>query len=93
MIGEAGMVSQRVFSTEEAREVGDRLGADWTRVNPEQFRLGLEMELEHGVRNVVTNLTNSDLRLTGRIALAHLMKFPDYYAQPAPVPDEARAAP
>lgn len=86
------MVSQRVFSAEEAREVGDRLGADWTQVNPEQFRIGMEVELEHGVRNVVTNLTSSDLRLTGRIALAHLMKFPDYYDQPAPEQDEAYSA-
>ena len=86
------MVSQRLFSTAEARNVGNQLGVDWTRVNVEQFRMGMELELEHGVRNVVTNVTNDDLRLTGKIALAHLMEFPDYYTRLPPTEAEAQAA-
>jgi len=86
------MVSQRTVSAGEARAVGDMLGADWTSVDLEQFRMGMEVELEHGVRNVVTTVTKSDLRLTGRIALAHLVKFPDYYAGIA-LTDESPPAP
>jgi len=86
------MVSQRIFSSAESRDIGDRLGADWTKVNPEQFRKGMEVELEHGVRNVVTNVTSDDLLLTGKIALAHLLEFPDYYTRLERMESEARAA-
>ena len=75
------MVSQRMFTAEEARRVGERIGINWSEVDLEQFRMGLEVELEHGVRNVVTNVTNDDLVLTGKIALAHLLELPDYYTR------------
>ncbi|HOX19864.1 MAG TPA: hypothetical protein PLI70_02950 [Gemmatimonadales bacterium] len=84
------MVSQRVFTAEEARQVGDRLGINWSEVDLEQFRMGLEVELEHGVRNVVTNVTNDDLVLTGKIALAHLLELPDYYTRLMRMEEEAR---
>jgi hypothetical protein len=87
------MVSQRTFSAEEARRVGDRLGVSWTQVDLEQFRMGMEVELEHGVRNVVTNVTNDDLVLTGKIALAHLLEFRDYYTRLARMEEEARVLP
>ncbi len=86
------MVSQRTFSTEDARRVGDRLGINWTQVDIEQFRMGMEVELEHGVRNVVTNVTNDDLVLTGKIALAHLNEFRDYYTRLQKMEDEAKAS-
>lgn len=86
------MVSQRTFSTEDARRVGDRLGINWTKVDIEQFRMGMEVELEHGVRNVVTNVTNDDLVLTGKIALAHLNEFRDYYTRLQKMEDEAKAS-
>jgi hypothetical protein len=84
------MVSQRTFTADEARQVGDQLGIEWTGVDLEQFRMGLEVELEHGVRNVVTNVTNDDLVLTGKIALAHLMELPDYYTRLMRMEEEAR---
>jgi hypothetical protein len=84
------MVSKRTFTVDEARQVGDRLGIEWTDVDLEQFRMGLEVELEHGVRNVVTNVTNDDLVLTGKIALAHLMELPDYYTRLMRMEEEAR---
>ena len=84
------MVSQRMFTAEEARRVGDRIGINWSEVDLEQFRMGLEVELEHGVRNVVTNVTNDDLVLTGKIALAHLMELPDYYTRLMRMEEEAR---
>jgi Protein of unknown function (DUF5661) len=84
------MVSQRMFTAEEARRVGDRIGINWSKVDVEQFRMGLEVELEHGVRNVVTNVTNDDLMFTGKIALAHLMELPDYYTRLMRMEEEAR---
>lgn len=83
------MVSQRIFSAEEARRVGDEIGINWAEVDPEEFRMGLEVELEHGVRNVVTNVTGDDLRLTGKIALAHLLELRDYYTRLQRMEEEA----
>jgi len=54
------------------------LGIDWVKVDPEQLRRGLEVELEHGARDPETNVSNDDLALTGKIAWAHLKEFPDY---------------
>ena len=84
------MVSQRMFTAEEARRVGDLIRINWSEVDLEQFRMGLEVELEHGVRNVVTNVTNDDLLLTGKIALAHLLELPDYYTRLMRMEEEAR---
>jgi hypothetical protein len=61
--------------------VGTALGVNWQTVDPGQFRRGLEVELEHGTRDPETNVTNDDLALTGKIALAHLREFPDYYTR------------
>ena len=75
------MANKRRISEEEAKQVGTTLRIDWTKVDLEQFRRGLEVELEHGVRDPETNVTNNDLTLTGKIAWAHLKEFPDYYTR------------
>ena len=75
------MVDKRRITLAEAQQVGVVLGIDWAKVDPEQFRRGLEVELEHGARDPETNVTNDDLTLTGKIAWAHLKEFPDYYAR------------
>ena len=75
------MANSRTISAEKAREVGTTLGIDWQKVDLEEFRRGLEVELEHGARDPETNVTNDDLSLTGKIAWAHLKEFPDYYAR------------
>ena len=72
---------QQPISTDIATQVGAKLGLDWTKVDREQFRRGLEVELEHGARDAETNVTNNDMVLTGKIAWAHLKEFPDYYAR------------
>jgi hypothetical protein len=71
------------ISTEAARGIGERIGIDWARTpfDVEQFRMGLEVELEHGRRDPATNVTNDDEITTGKIALAHLKEFPDYYTR------------
>ena len=83
------MSKPKQFSSDEARRIGDSLGIDWTHVDLEQFRLGLIVELEHGTRDPETNVTNDDLGLTGKIALAHLKEFPDYYTRLAILEAEA----
>ena len=75
------MSRKRRISPDEAHQVGAALGVDWTKVDPEQFRRGIEVELEHGARDPETNVTNDDLLLTGKIAWAHLKEFPDYYTR------------
>jgi len=75
------MPPRREFSIEEAKALGDQLGVDWSVTDPEQFRIGLSIELEHGGVDPHTNVTNDNLILTGKIALAHLNEFPDYYTR------------
>ncbi len=66
-------------STQEARRIGDEIGVDWNRVDLEQFRAGLDVEFEHGSHDPQTDVTGDDPILTGKIALAHIKEFPDYY--------------
>lgn len=75
------MNPKRKFTLEEAREIGDQLGVDQGDFDFEEFRRGPEVELEHGLRDPKTNVTNDDLPLTGKIAWAHLKEFPDYYTR------------
>jgi uncharacterized protein DUF5661 len=76
---EAHMNSKRKISFEEARSVGAQFGLDWTHIGLEQFRRGLEVELEHSAHDPETNVTSDDLLLTGKIVWAHLEKIRDYY--------------
>jgi hypothetical protein len=75
------MSPAREFTAEEARKIGDQLRVDWQKVSLEEFRVGLGVELEHGSRDPETNVTNDDEILTGKIALAHLREYPDYYTR------------
>jgi len=75
------METKKHFTTEEAKMVGESLGIDWSKFDVEQFRMGMDVELEHGTRDPNTNITNDDPIMTGKIALAHLNEFPDYYTR------------
>jgi len=74
---------KRSFSSEEALAVAKQLGIDFAALgfDLEQFRMGMDVELEHGLRDPETNVTGSDPLTTGKIALAHLKEFPDYYTR------------
>lgn len=85
------MKEKRKFTVEEAKWAGDELGIDWKKIDPEQFRMGLEVELEHGMVDPVTNVTNDDLSMTAKIALAHLREIPDYYTRLKKMETEAEA--
>ncbi|HEV2751722.1 MAG TPA: DUF6064 family protein [Gemmatimonadales bacterium] len=78
---EVPVTTKRRFSNAEARAIGTHIGIDWTAVDVEQLRRGLEVELEHGARDPETNVTNDDPYLTAKIAWAHLREMPDYYTR------------
>ena len=82
------------FTTDDARSVGEQLGVDWASspFNIEQFRAGMDVELEHGTRDAETDVTGDDPLLTGKIALAHLRELPDYYTRLARMEAEGEAA-
>jgi hypothetical protein len=83
------MSVEKHFTTQEAREIGEELGIDWARFDVEQFRMGLDVELEHGLIDPRTNVTDDDPILTGKIALAHLNEFSDYYTRLYEMEEEA----
>ena len=84
------MADDRRMSAEAAQEIGVSLGIDWEEIDLEQFRRGLEIEFEHGARDLQTNVTNDDLGLTGKIAWAHLKEIPDYYTRLDRLESEAK---
>jgi len=75
------MTAKQHFSSSEAKQIGEQLGIDWSKFDVEQYRMGLDVELEHGLVDPHTNVTNDDPIMTGKIALAHLNEFPDYYTR------------
>jgi hypothetical protein len=83
------MRTKKRFSLAEAKQIGDALGIDWQAFDVEQFQMGLEVELEHGARDDQTNVTDDDTLITGKIALAHLKEFPDYYTRLSVMEKEA----
>jgi hypothetical protein len=80
------------FTAKEAKSIGEKLGIDWKEYDVEQFRMGLDVELEHGTVSPKTNVTDDDPILTGKIALAHLNEFPDYYTRLEVLEEEATLA-
>jgi len=74
-------INKKQFTQEDAKRIGEELGIDWTKFDVEQFRMGLDIELEHGTIDPETNVTDDDDIVTGKIALAHLNEFSDYYTR------------
>jgi Protein of unknown function (DUF5661) len=81
------------FTLDEARIAGERIGIAWDGCpfSLEQFRMGMDVELEHGTRDPETNVTDDDVIMTAKIARAHLNEFPDYYTRLAKMEAEAEA--
>ena len=84
------MSSRQYFTSDQAKEIGDKLGIDWSRFTVKQFHMGMEVELEHGLRSPATNVTGDDPPITGKIALAHLNEFADYYTRLEKMESEAK---
>jgi hypothetical protein len=81
------------FTLEDAQRIGEEIGIDLATspFDAEQFRMGLDVELEHGAHDMETNVTGDDEILTGKIAWAHLKELPDYYTRLAVMEAEAEA--
>ena len=86
-------MARETFTADEARSIGEQIGIDWATApfDVEQFRMGIDVELEHGSHDPQTDVTGSDPVVTGKIALAHLKEFPDYYTRLKKMEAEAEA--
>ena len=80
------------FTANEARVIGEEVGIDWVTApfDVEQFRIGMTVELEHGLHDARTNVSDDDPHVTAKIALAHLNEFPDYYTRLERMEEEAK---
>ncbi len=83
-------MEKKQFTAEEAKAVGEQLGIKWGKFDVDQFRRGMDVELEHGTQDPLTNVTNDDPIMTGKITLAHLNEFPDYYDRLEEMEEEAK---
>ncbi len=86
------MTARKGFSAEEARQIGEQIGIDWdaSPFDVDQFRRGMNVELEHGLHDLGTNVTDDDPVTTGKIARAHLNEFPDYYTRLDQMEEQAK---
>ncbi len=86
------MAERKSFTLEEARQIGAEIGIDWETApfDVEEFRSGMDVELEHGLRDLLTNVSGDDSHVTAKIALAHLNEFPDYYTRLDVMEEEAK---
>ena len=92
-MGTAELSTKRYFTRKQARAIATELEIDFGALgcDLEQFRMGLGVELEHGPRDPETDVSGNDPIVTGKIALAHLTEFPDYYTRLEILEDEAAA--
>ena len=72
------MTARQEFSKDEARENGQQIGIDWATApfDVEQFRSGLDVELEHGLHDLLTNVTDDDPLVTARLRSPTYSSFP-----------------
>ena len=68
-----------MITDDQVLHVAKLLNITFDKFSFDDFKMGLNIELEHGNINPNTNVTNDNLFLTGKIALAHLNEFPNYY--------------
>ena len=68
-----------MYKLKDAEYVASLLGINFDKFTIFEFLDGINVELEHGLVDLETNVTNDDLITTAKIALAHLKEFPNYY--------------
>ena len=86
------MPEPKEFTSEAARRFGEEIGIEWSTApfDVEQLRIGMNVELEHGLHDPATNVTDDDPHVTAKIARAHLNEFPDYYTRLERMEEEAK---
>lgn len=72
-------LSEPIISIEEAKIILTEINTKEMNINIDDFKQGLEVELEHGLRFDDANVTNNHPIITGRIVLAHMKESLDYY--------------
>lgn len=82
-------MANKTFTNDEARNVGAKIGVDFSKIELEQFRMGLSVELEHGSHDPETDVIHDDPLLAGKIAWAHLKEISDYYTRLQKMESEA----
>jgi hypothetical protein len=91
--GSSARICRKAFGDgAEARRIGEEIGTDWASApfEVDQFRIGMNVELEHGLHDPLTNVRDDDPHVTAKIALAHLNEFPDYYTRLERMEEEAK---
>ena len=68
-----------MYNLEDTLYAAEVLEVDFSKFTPEDFKEGINIETEHGLENLKTNVTNDNLITTAKIALAHLNEYPNYY--------------
>jgi len=74
------MKKRKQISSDEAKRIGDSLYIDWDQVDLEQFRQGLMGNHQQGTIDSETGLFDG-VFLTGKVVLAHVQEFPDYFTR------------
>ena len=85
------MSKKKIFTLDQAKTIGEQLSIRWDKFDVPQFRAGFGVELEHDTVNQRTKVIDDDPLMTGKIALAHLTEFPDYYTRLAKLEEEAKS--
>lgn len=68
-----------MYTYNDIMNIAKKLNIDFSKFSMEDFITGINIELEHGTVNPTTNVTDNNLEMTAKIALAHLNEFPNYY--------------
>lgn len=68
-----------MFNMNDVINISKKLNITFDKFSMEDLLRGINIELEHGTISPLTNVTNDDLEMTTKIALAHLNEFNDYY--------------
>ena len=86
-----GEAKRSAFTIDEAADIAKKLNIDFKKekFSFQEFYIGINVELEHGTKFPQTNVTNNDPILSGKIAYAHLLEYPDYYTRLKKLESEA----
>lgn len=75
------MKNRKQISSEEAQRIGESLHLDWDRIDLEQFRQGLMGEVDQANMDPETGRTYDSILLSGKLVVAHMQEFPDYFTR------------
>ena len=82
------MKKRKQVSTDQAKQIGESLHIDWEQVDLEEFRQGLMGNYKPGAIDPETGLAYDSVLLTGKVVLAHMEVFPDYFTRLAKLKEE-----